>query len=357
LSILDEVEQIRAMDPSNMYNSIFDFPEQVAEAIKIGKLWRFDTSEFLGIKNIVITGMGGSAIGGDILRSYLRSTLLIPVEICRHYVLPEYVDDESLVIVSSYSGNTEETVAAANDALDRKSMMAVLSTGGELGDLAKLNELPMAKLPTGLQPRAALGYSLIPMIYFFEKIGLIKKVTKQFDSVVSSLQKFREKYIEDSPAISNPAKLLAESIQNKIVLIYSGPTLTDTVGMRWKGQICENAKTLAFNNQFAEFNHNELVGWSDLISMHKDHLAVIILRDQNDHPQIRKRMNIVKDIIQSHEVEVTDVHSRGQSPLERILSLVQMGDFVSYYLAILNKVDPTPVKIIEGLKQALQNQQ
>jgi len=356
LSILDEVEQIRLMDPGNMYNSIFDFPEQIAEADKIGKLWRVDAGEYLGIKNIVIAGMGGSAIGGDILRSYLRSILLVPVEICRHYILPEYVDDESLVIISSYSGDTEETVAAANDALDRKSMIAVLTTGGMIGDLAKLNELPMAKLPPGLQPRAALGYSLIPMIHFFEKIGLVKKVTKEINTLISSLQKFRDKYIEDSPVISNPAKHLAEAIQNKIVLIYTGPTITDAVGMRWKGQICENSKTLAFHNQFAEFNHNELVGWSDLISMHKNHLAVIILRDQDDHPQIRKRMNIVKDVIQSREVEVTDVHSRGQSPLERILSLVQMGDFVSYYLAILNKVDPTPVKIIEGLKQALQNQ-
>ncbi len=354
MSILDDVEQIRAMDPGNMYNSIFDFPEQVAEAIKIGKLWRFDVNEFQGIKNIVITGMGGSAIGGDLLRSYLRSTLLVPVEICRHYVLPEYVDDESLVIVSSYSGNTEETVAAANDALDRKSMMAVVTTGGIIADLAKLNELPVAKLPTGLQPRAALGYSLIPMIFFFEKIGLIKKMTKQLDSVVSSLQKFRDKYIEDNPVVSNPAKHLAEAIQNKIVLIYTGPTVTDSVGMRWKGQICENAKTMAFHNQFAEFNHNELVGWSELIAAHRDHLAVIILRDQDDHAQIRKRMNIVKDVIQSREIEVTDVHSRGQSPLERMLSLVQMGDFVSYYLAVLNKVDPTPVKIIESLKQALQ---
>jgi len=261
LSILDEVEQIRMMDPGNMYNSIFDFPEQIAEANKIGKLWRFDAGEFMGIKNIVITGMGGSAIGGEILRSYLRATLLVPVEICRNYVLPEYVDDESLVIVSSYSGDTEETVAAANDALDRKSMMAVVTTGGMIADLAKLNELPMAKIPTGLQPRAALGYSLIPMIYFFEKIGLVKKVTKQIDSYVSSLQKFREKYIEDNPVVSNPAKHLAEDIKDKIVMIYTGPTLTDAVGMRWKGQICENSKTLAFNNQFSEFNHNELVGW------------------------------------------------------------------------------------------------
>jgi len=355
LSILDDVDQIRTFDPANMYNSIFDFPEQIADALKVGKLWQLNPSEFLGIKNIVVIGMGGSAIGAELLRSFLSTRLLVPFDICRHYVLPEYVDDETLVIASSYSGNTEETLSAIDDAIKRKAMLVAISTGGLLGDLAKLNDIPLAKLPTGLQPRAALGYSFVPLLVFFEKIGLVKKIVKEIEHASAALQKYRDKYIEDNDTTLNPAKLLAEKMHQKVVIIYTGPTLTDAVGLRWKGQLCENSKNMSYTNQFSEFNHNELVAWSETIEQHKDHLMVVILRDMDDHTQIRQRMNIAKDIIQSREVEVIDVHSRGERPLERMLSLVQLGDFVSYYLAILNKVDPTPVNVIEAMKQALKN--
>lgn len=355
LSILNSVEQIRAMDPGNMYNSIFDFAEHIADALKIGKMWKADPDEFYGIKNIVAIGMGGSAIGAEIMRSFLSSQLMVPFEVCRNYVLPEYVDDESLVIAFSYSGNTEETLAAIEDAIERKAMLAAVTTGGMLGDLAKLNEIPVAKVPEGFQPRAALAYSVIPMLVFFEKIGLVKDVIKEIEHCIPHLQEYREKYIEDNDTVTNPAKLLAEKMHGKIVIIYTGPTLTDAVGQRWKGQLCENSKNLAYCNQFAEMNHNELVAWSDVIGQHKDHLVVVLLRDMNDLPQIRNRMNIVKDIVQTHDVEVIDVHSRGERPLERILSLIQLGDFTSYYLAILNQVDPTPVAVIEALKNALRN--
>lgn len=353
MTLLDDVEKIRATDPDNMYNRIFDFPEQMAEALKIGQRWEVNGNDFAGIKNIVVIGMGGSAIAGDLVRSLLASKLLVPFQICRHYVLPEFVDDETLVIASSYSGNTEETLAALDDALTRKAMVAALSTGGLLKDVAELNEIPLAQLPTGLQPRAALGYSLVPLLVFFEKIGLIKNITKEIKLVIEKLSAYREKYIEDNPTLHNPAKNIAEKIYGRIPIIYSGPTLTDAVALRWKGQICENAKNLAFANHFPEFNHNELVGWSDTVKKYKEYLAVIMLRDADDHPQIRRRMNIVKEIIEKQEVPVIEAHSRGESTLERMLSLVQLGDFVSYYLAVLNEVDPTPVEVIESLKKAL----
>jgi len=355
--LLDDVEKIRGTDPGNMYNRIFDFPEQMADALKIGQMWEVNGDDFAGIKNIVVIGMGGSAIAGDLARSLLASKLLIPFKVCRHYVLPEYVDDETLVIASSYSGNTEETLAALDDAIARKAMVAAMSTGGLLKDVAELNAIPLAVLPTGFQPRAALGYSLVPLLVIFEKIGLIKNVSKEIKEIIDKLQIYREKYIEDNPTLQNPAKNIAEKIHGKIPIIYSGPTLTDVVGVRWKGQICENAKDLAFANQFAEFNHNELAGWSDAIRNHQERLIVILLRDSADHPQIRKRMNIVKELIEKQSVDVIEVHSRGELPLERMLSLIQIGDFVSYYLAILNEVDPTPVHVIESLKNALKRAQ
>ena len=353
MSILNDPEQIRSFDPENMYNSIFDFPEHLNEGLKIGKNWNINTDEFIDIKNIVVAGMGGSAIGGDLIRTFLSSKLLIPYFVCRHYELPEFVDDETLVIVSSYSGNTEETLAALDDALRRKTMLAAITTGGLLADVAKVNEIPTANLPTGLQQRAALGYSFVPLLVFLEKIKLIKNVVKSIEDVIKDLQKYREKFIEDVPLEKNQAKTIANNIYGKIPIIYAGPTLMDIVALRWKGQLCENSKNLAFANIYPEFNHNELVGWSKVIDEYKDFLIVLNLRDKDDHPQISKRMDIVKRHIEEQGVEVIDINSEGTTPLCRMLSLIQLGDFVSYYLAILNKVDPTPVKAIANLKKAL----
>jgi len=355
LKILDDVEQIRSFDPDNMYNRIFDFPEQMEEALKIAFDWKVTPEDFADAKNIVIIGMGGSAIGGDLVRSYLSSKLLIPFEICRNYRLPEYVDDETLVIVSSYSGNTEETLSALDDSLQRKAMIASISTGGLLEDVAGINDMPLLKLPTGLQPRAALGYSFVPILVFFEKVGMIKGVKKEIEVAIKRLKEIREKYIEDTPVLSNPAKRMAERMHKKIAVIYGGPEWTGVVAVRWKGQICENGKNMAFANQFPEACHNELVGWSAPVKEHQEQLMVVMLRDMSDHPKIRKRMNIVKEIIERHEIEVVDVHSMGDEPMERMFSLIQLGDFVSYYLAIINEVDPTPVELIESLKKALKD--
>jgi len=352
-AILNDLDHLRSFDPENMYNRIFDLPEQMEKALKLAEVWKVGPGDFPDVKNIVVIGMGGSAIGGELVKSLLSSQLLVPFEVCRNYELPEYVDDESLVIVSSYSGNTEETLAAADDALRRKAMMAAITTGGMLEDVASINDIPILKVPTGWQPRAAIGFSFVPLLILMDKIGMIKDASKDIKATYEKMVKFREKYIEDNPSISNPAKRLAVKIKGRIPIIYSGPRLTDAVAIRWKGQICENAKNMAFANHFPEMNHNELVGWSEQIKEHGEHLIVIFLRDADDHPRIRRRMNIVKEIISKLEIEVMDLHSMGESPLERIFSLIQMGDFISYYLAILNEVDPTPVEAIESLKTKL----
>ncbi len=353
MAILDDVETIRAVDPGNMYNRIFDFPEQLADALRISESWKISQAEFSGIKNILVVGMGGSAIGGDLVRSYLSSRLLIPFQICRNYTLPEYVDDESLVIVSSYSGNTEETLSAVEDALQRKALLVALTTGGLLEDVAKLNEIPTAILPAGLQPRAALGYSFVPILVLMEKIGLVKGVSKEIAATIKDLEKWREGYIEDLATEKNLAKRLAARIHGKIPIIYAGPVFGDVVAVRWKGQMSENSKNLAFANQYPEFNHNELVSWCETVRPHKDHLVVMNLRSIDDHPKITKRMDIVKGIVEKQGIDVVDVIAFGSSQLSRMFSLIQLGDFASYYLAILNGVDPTPVAAIETLKKAL----
>jgi glucose/mannose-6-phosphate isomerase len=336
-----------------MYNRIFDFPEQLEDAMRISSGWKVHAEEFTDIRNIVVVGMGGSAIGGDLVRSYLSGQLLVPMQVCRNYSVPEYVDDESLVIVSSYSGNTEETLAALDDALNRKAMIVALTTGGMVGEVAKLNDIPCAQLPPGIQPRAALGYSFVPLLLCLEKVGLIKGMEDELKKVIKHLSALRSIYIEDNPLEQNKAKNLADRILGKMAIIYSGPSLTDVVAVRWKGQLCENSKNMAFANQFPEMNHNELVAFCELIMPYKDELVVFMLRDKDDHPKVQRRMEIVKSIIEAQEIETVFVDSAGETPLERMFSLVQLGDFISYYLAVINDIDPTPVEAIETLKKQL----
>lgn len=341
------------MDPQNMYNRVFDFPEQMLDALKIVRGWKVSARDFPGVANIVVAGMGGSAIGGDLTRSYLANRLVMPMTVCRNYSLPEFVDDESLVIVSSYSGNTEETLSALNDALERKAMIAAITTGGMLSEIARLNEIPLATLPEGLQPRAALGYSFVPIVALLDKVGIVAGMTDEVSEAAESLKVFRESYIEDVPVDDNPAKYLASRIHQRIPIVYSGAGITETVAMRWKGQFCENSKNMAFANTFPEFNHNELVGYAEALKPLADRLVVVMLRDEDDHPKIKRRMEIVRGIIDELEIEVIDIDSAGEAPMTRMFSLIQLGDFASCYLAVLNGVDPTPVEAIEKLKAEL----
>jgi glucose/mannose-6-phosphate isomerase len=336
-----------------MYNAIFDLPEQMAKAFKMAGGWNVPVDLFPDVRNVVVVGMGGSAIGGDIARSFLAKEMLIPFQVCRNYVLPEYVDDETLVIAASYSGNTEETLAAVDDALERSAMIVALSTGGLLEEVAQLNEIPKLKLPAGLQPRAAIGYSFVPLMVFLEKIGLVKNVGERIQATIAHLRTTRERMVEDGSSTTNPAKQLAGLLHKRVPLIYAGPTLTDVVASRWKAQICENAKTMAFANHYPEFNHNELVGLCNLSMDFKEQIIVINLRSIDDHEKNSVRVDVVKQILEEQDILVIDLWATGESELERVFNLIQMGDFVSYYLAILSEVDPTPVDAIENLKEEL----
>jgi len=352
LSNLDSMEQIKTLDPGKMYQAIADFPDHIRDAVKIAGAVSLAPNRFENIRNIIVCGMGGSAIGGDLARSLLQDRLPVPMYICRNYRLPAYVDARSLVIASSYSGSTEETLAAVKEALVRGCRMLALSTGGRLGEVCRENSIPMAVLPTGLQPRAALAYSFVPLLSFLHTLELSPYAPEHFTALANFLEKRMADLVVESPSDNNPAKQLAMQLYGRIPVIYSGPDVTDAVATRIKGQICENAKMLAFANQFPEFNHNELVGWK-VINPFRDYLRVVMIRDSEDNPRVSARMEAVRELIEKENVNVIDIHSEGSNRLERIISLIQFGDFASFYLAILNKVDPTPVAVIEALKERL----
>ena len=340
---------IERYDKSNMRKLLVEFPQQVEDAVRIGKT---SAIPFKGstISNIVVTGLGGSAIGGDLLRSYLANELHIPFIVNRHYFLPEFVDEKSLVIVSSYSGDTEETIAAHNDARKRKAKVLCISSSGETERLARKFRHSLIKIPKGYPPRTALGYSFFPCLIALGKMKLLKPREKDITETITLLKKKSTLY--RSLSRKNPALLFAQQLYGKLPIVYSSADRFDAVNLRWRGQLAENAKVLAFGHVLPEMNHNELVGWKVLQRQMLD-MAVVFLRDAEENKRVQLRMEITKSIVSEFAAKMIEVHSEGKSLLARMFSLIYLGDWVSYYLAILNGVDPTPVKVIEYLKNKL----
>jgi glucose/mannose-6-phosphate isomerase len=333
-----------------MFRCVAEFPQQVEDALRIGASAPL-TLTTDGVRSIVLTGMGGSAIAGDLLRSYLAEELRIPFLVNRSYSLPGLVDPNSLVIVSSYSGNTEETLASYHDAIRRKARVLCITTGGEVEHLALKHAHACIKIPAGLQPRAALGYSLFPLLLALSRAGFIRPRSADISETVSALKQKSQIYA-DLKSADNIALKIAKRLVGKLPVIYSASDRLDAVNVRWRGQICENSKHLAFGNLLPEMNHNEIVGWKVDRQLMKQ-MAVVFLRDIGTHPRVRVREEITKDIIRKKTSTVIEVWSEGTSLLARTFSLVSTGDWVSYYLAILNNEDPTPVTVIDALKGEL----
>lgn len=343
-------EDIQRVDPTGMYDWIREFPQQIEKAVSIGKTAPLKLN-VKGVKNIVITGLGGSAIGGDLLRSYLADELRIPFFVNRHYLLPDFVNKDSLVIVSSYSGDTEETIAAHKDAIKRKARILCISTNGETEKLSLRHKNAFIKIPGGFSPRAALGYSFFPLLVVFSRLELIKSKGREITETINLLKKMSNSFADPDSAENRPLHL-AERLHGCLPVIYSATEFFDTVNARWRGQIAENAKQLAFGNVLPEMNHNELVGWKVLTENMKK-MVVIFLRDKGVHKRILMREDITKKVVSQYASSVEEVWSEGSSLLARMFSLIHFGDWVSLYLAILNKEDPTPVKVIDYLKGEL----
>jgi glucose/mannose-6-phosphate isomerase len=350
--VLDDIKEIKKIDQNGMYDLIYQFSSQFEDALNITEAVKLPDWTKKQIRNIAVAGLGGSAIGGDLVRSYLAEKLDIPFFICRNYTLPNFVGESTLVFVSSYSGNTEETLSAYDGAKKRGAKIIAISSDGKVKEKALQDEITYVNIPKGFPPRAALGYSFVPILAMLERLGFVRGEKDQIRKTKEFLSSNRSKYRMELGVEENFAKRIAWELHKKLPIIYAGNDHFDAVSTRWKGQVCENAKMLAFNNVFPEFNHNELVGWK-ILSGYRDHLIVVILKDRDDHPRIKRRMEIVKGIIEKEGVKVIEVESCGETLLSRMFSLIQLGDFASFYLAILNKEDPTPVKVIDFLKNEL----
>jgi glucose/mannose-6-phosphate isomerase len=343
-------KDIELYDNSGMFDVISNFSVQVQEAQIIGNSIHV-TDNLKNIKNIIISGLGGSAIGGDLLRSYLWYEIKVPIYINRNYKLPAFADENTLVIISSYSGNTEESLSAYNDAKQRQCKMVCISSGGNLSVLAENDNILLIITPKGYQPRAALSYSFFPLLILLSKLGFISDKGNEISRIISRCRERSKLYAIPDEGTNNAFKI-AMYLQGKIPILYSSTDLLDIVNLRWRGQLNENAKTLAFGNYLPEMNHNEIVGWQENPSLLK-YFAILAFRDVEDQPQLMKRLDITLEVIAPLSALLIELDGDGDTKLERIFDLIYLGDWVSFYLAILNKIDPTPVEKINYLKNKL----
>ncbi len=344
---------ISNIDKSNMLKILTGFPDQCREALKIGKRFILPRSYFKGIEKIVFLGVGGSAIGADLIRTYLWDEIKLPIIVNRNYTLPEFVDKSTLLFACSYSGDTEETISAYKEGIRKKSRIIVLTSGGSLKGMAERNGIPCLIIPQGMPPRGALGYSSIPLIALLSKAGLTgEKDAAILESARVMGRLCKEELSPEVDTVENIAKSIAIRLYNKIPVIYGSSDHTDVAVTRWRGQLAENAKCLSSSHLFPEMNHNEIVGWEYPKNLLKG-LVIILLRDTEDNPRIKKRMDITGGMLRKKSNGIIEVCSRGNGFLSRLFSLIYIGDFVSFYLAILNRVDPTPVERIKYLKKEL----
>src|SRR3989339_832692 len=330
VELLDDKKRVGDIDKGGMLLAVTNFPDMLANAI--GLLPQGSLRQQKKIKQLVVAGMGGSAIAGDILGSLLREKAPFPVFVNRSYYSPAFVDKETVFFAISYSGNTEETLGATKEAAKRGAKIICITSGGALKKLAEQHGFPFYLIPAGFQPRAALPYLLAPILNAVKALGLAELKEKELQETL--------------------AKQTAQKLLGKTPLVFASVGITDSVGLRFKTQLNENSKIMAAINLFPELNHNEIVALAAL-KRNQHNYSLLFLRDEKDSERIKKRMEITKSLIGNQLGGVNQIWSKGKSRLARILSLIYLGDFVSVYLAILQGIDPTPVEAITRLKKEL----
>lgn len=307
--------------------------------------------DYRKINKVVISGMGGSAIGGELVSSLVATEARIPIFISRDYGLPAFVDAETLFIASSYSGMTEETLSAFEQSLNTKAKKLAITTGGKLKAMAEERKVPVFSFDYKAQPRAALAFGFLPILGFVQKLGFLSDKSSDVAETVRVLEEMAQKIEENAPSSRNPAKQLAEKLYGCLIAVY-GAGLVSAVANRWKTQLNENSKNWAFHEVFPELNHNAIVGYQFPAEL-AGKAAVVLLRSSYLSKRIQLRYEVTCELLGKAKVDYQIVAGEGKSALSQMMSLVLFGDYVSYYLAILNKIDPTPVKNIAYLKEQL----
>ena len=347
---IDNIKVMKNIDTLNMLGLVLDMPLHIKEGIELGR--KAVIPDNWKIRNVVITGLGGSAIGGDLLKGYLARKCSVPIIVNRSYHMPEFVGRNTLVFCISYSGGTEETLSAFKEAVTKKANIVVVTSGGKIKELAKEAGSTIVEVPGGFSPRAALGYLFMPLVLIMSRLKLAAVKETELAETLKVLKRLKNKYKPEVLTEKNPAKQLACELFGKAVIIYGIVDTTEVVANRWKCQLAENSKVFSFNGVIPEMNHNEIVGW-DLLKNVLNKFAVVFLRDDKDEMKLKKRIEVTKAMISNKAKVVREVFSTGETSLARLFSLIFLGDFTSVYLSLLYNIDPTPIKAIDHLKREL----
>lgn len=318
------------------------FAEQIREAIEIGRKAEIGKPAN-PINKVYIAGLGGSGIGGNFAAEFSSLKCPVPINVGKGYTVPGYIDEHTLIIVSSYSGNTEETLACLEELLETGGHIVCITSGGKLKKIAKEKDLDCILIPDDWpSPRACLGYSMVQQMFVLHYCGLI---SDQFVGEIESAADLLDREEED---IQTRARQIAGMLHGKTPVIYIADRM-ESVAVRFRQQINENSKMLCWHHVIPEMNHNELVGWRD----QRNDLAVVMFRNRDDHPRIQMRMAINKEIITEYTDSWIEVYSKGSSHIQRAIYLVHLGDWISFYLAEMRNMDPIEVRVIDFLKGEL----
>ncbi len=338
------------MDRENLLVNIQEFPDQCQNCWNDWKKIALPAN-YIQAKNVLILGIGGSAIGGSLV-SDLAKSASIQIDVSRNYHIPGYVNKDTLIIAISYSGNTEEPISALREASEKTKKIITISTGGKIASLSTNYRTPHYKINYGSQPRQALGYLFISLIAIFSKLDILEIKDDDIKEAIILVQGLQKKIDVGVSTGYNNAKILAQKLQGKIPIIY-GSGYLEEVARRWKGEFNENAKSASFFETIPELNHNSLVGLQFPENL-KSKIFVIILQSKFDHPRNKLRQEITSEILQKNRINHELVYLKpSPTALSEILQVIHFGDYVSYYLAILNNVEPEPVEIIRFLKDKL----
>lgn len=324
-----------------MKTLVANFSKQLTEAISIGSKAKL-TASTSQINNILICGLGGSGIGGSIVAQLVTPTATVPIDSSKGYFIPGYVNENTLVIISSYSGNTEETLQCMEQAIQKKSKIVCITSGGSVEKIAKEKGLDYIVVPGGMPPRSCLGYSLVQLFYI---LGFFKIIN---DSFVADLQAAVKLIDQEEAAIIAEATSISKKIIGKLPVIYA-TTYNEGIAIRFRQQLNENSKILCWHQIIPEMNHNELVGWTEK----NDNLAVIFFLDKDEYSRNQARVEINKEVIKKYTNTIIDIYSKGNSSIEKAIYFIHLGDWVSVILGESRGVDLMEIKVIEHLKSAL----
>jgi glucose/mannose-6-phosphate isomerase len=335
------VETANALDL--MENYILNFPDNLMEGLKVGRqaARSFKTPP---IDQVIFLGMGGSGIGGKLVSDLLMRTATTPITVVNDYDLRAWINSGTLVVACSYSGYTEETLTAIQEAISKEADITCITSGGKLELIASEKDFNLVKLPSGQPPRTSFGYNSMEMLTVMEAYGVIEKpFLDRVPELVSLLKR-------EQVSMRAEAAVIAKSIKDSIPVIYS-PASVESVALRLRQQINENAKMLCWHHSLPEMNHNELVGWAG----GNDQCAGIFIQTPQDRPEVKRRIEFTKELISRYTSTIVELHPKGSSRLEQVYYLIHLCDWISYYLAVERKVDPIEIEVIDELKKRLRN--